>query len=127
MSSTNLTDGKSKVCFFMISGRNHLKEGEKAGDASKVKPEDAKDLPISLGVSDMVIPARNLTLDKQGHRENGSQRQDIEKINYKIERMARINAEKSQENTRHKDPEKIVEKSQENTRHKDPEITDYEK
>ena len=27
MSSTNLTDGKSRVCFFMISGRNYLKNG----------------------------------------------------------------------------------------------------
>ena len=144
MSSTNLTNGRDTVYFFMVNPeKNHLKSQEKPGDASKVKPEDAKDLSISLGVSDMVIPARNLALDKQGHRENGSQRQDMESIDYKIERMERINAEKSQENTRHKDPEKIVEKSQENTRHKDPEkiveksqentrhkdpeITDYEK
>ena len=112
MSSTNLTNGRDTVYFFMVNPeKNHLKSQEKPGDASKVKPEDAKDLSISLGVSDMVIPARNLALDKQGHRENGSQRQDMESIDYKIERMERINAEKSQENIRHKDPE----------------ITDYEK
>ena len=97
MSSTNLTDGRSKVCFFMISGRNYLKEGEKAGDASTVKPEDAKAVSTSLGISTMNISVRNIAIDKQGHRENGSQRQDIEGMPSKIERMEKINAEKLKE------------------------------
>ncbi len=98
MSSTNLTDGKSKVCFFMVNcERNYLKSKEKAGSASKVQPEDAKNLSINLGVSDMVIPARDLAIDKQGHRENGSQRQDMEKMDYKVERMEKINAAKLNE------------------------------
>ena len=98
MSSTNLTDGKSKVCFFMVNcERNYLKSKEKAGSASKVQPEDAKNLSINLGVSDMVIPARDLAIDKQGHRENGSQRQDMEKMDYKVERMEKINVAKLNE------------------------------
>jgi len=97
MSSTNLTDGRSKVCFFMISGRNYLKDGEKAGDASKVKPEDAKNLSTNLGVSTMVIPDRGLMINDKGHRSNDSQRQDMEKMDYKRERMEKINAAKLKE------------------------------
>ena len=112
MSSTNLTDGKSRVCFFMISGRNYLKEGEKAGDASKVKPEDAKNLSTDLGVSTMVIPAKDGTIDKEGHRGDNSQRQDMEKMDYKRERMKKINAEKLKEKEEAK-------KKESNTEHDD--------
>ena len=97
MSSTNLTDGRSKVCFFMISGRNYLKEGEKAGDASKVNPEDAKNLSINLGVSTMVIPQKSVSIDEKGRRSNNSQRKDMEKMDYKKERMEKINAAKLKE------------------------------
>ena len=116
MSSTNLTDGKSRVCFFMISGRNYLKEGEKAGDASKVKPEDAKNLPTNLGVSTMVIPVKeDISIDREGHRGDNSQRQDMEKMDYKVERMERINAAKLNEkkvessNTEDKESNKLYE------------------
>ena len=112
MSSTNLTDGKSRVCFFMISGRNYLKEGEKAGDASKVKPEDAKNLSTDLGVSTMVILAKDGTIDKEGHRGDNSQRQDMEKMDYKRERMKKINAEKLKEKEEAK-------KKESNTEHDD--------
>ena len=112
MSSTNLTDGKSRVCFFMISGRNYLKEGEKAGDASKVKPEDAKNLSTNLGVSTMVILAKDGTIDKEGHRGDNSQRQDMEKMDYKRERMKKINAEKLKEKEEAK-------KKESNTEHDD--------
>ena len=97
MSSTNLTDGRSRVCFFMISGRNYLKEGEKAGDASKVKPEDAKNLPTNLGVSTMVIPAKDTSIDREGHRGDNSQRRDMEKMDAKVKRMEKINAAKLRE------------------------------
>ena len=115
MSSTNLTDGKSKVCFFMISGRNYLKEGEKAGDASKVKPKDAKKVSTSLGISTMDISARNIAIDKQGHRGNGSKIQNIEGMSSKVERMERINAAKLNEkkvkssNTKDKESNKLYE------------------
>ena len=112
MSSTNLTDGKSRVCFFMISGRNYLKEGEKAGDASKVKPEDAKNLPTNLGVSTMVIPVKeDISIDREGHRGDNSQRQDMEKMDYKVERMEKINAAKLKE--------KEAKKKDSNTEHDD--------
>ena len=97
MSSTNLTGGSS-VCFFMINcERDYLKSGEKAGDASKVKKEDAKNLSTDLGVSTMVIPQRSLSIDEKGHRSNNSQRQDMEKMDYKKERMKKINAAKLKE------------------------------
>ena len=113
MSSTNLTDGKSKVCFFMISGRNYLKEGEKAGDASKVKPEDAKNASINLGISDMKLSAKGISVNDKGHRENNSQRQDMEKMDYKVERMKKINAEKL------KEKEQKGKKRESNTEHDD--------
>ncbi len=98
MSSTNLTDGRSSVCFFMINcERNHLKAGEKAGDATKVNPQDAKNLSTNLGVSTMVIPQRGLMINDKGHRGNGSQRKDMEKMDYKKDRMKKINAAKLQE------------------------------
>ena len=98
MSSTNLTDGKSSVCFFMINcDRNYLKAGEKAGDASKVKEDDAKNLSTNLGVSTMVIPQRSVSIDEKGRRSDNSQRQDMEKMDYKVERMKKINAAKLKE------------------------------
>ena len=109
MSSTNLTDGRSKVCFFMISSRNYLKEGEKAGDASKVNPEDVKNLSTNLGVSTMVIPQIGLMIDKKGHRSNNSQRQDMEKMDYKKERMEKINAAKLKEKEEAKKKESSTE------------------
>ena len=98
MSSTNLTGGSS-VCFFMINcERDYLKSGEKAGDASKVKPEDAKNLSTNLGVSTMVIPVKeDISIDREGHRGDNSQRQDMEKMDYKVERMEKINAAKLNE------------------------------
>ena len=111
MSSTNLTDGKSRVCFFMISGRNYLKDGEKAGDASKVKPEDAKKLSTNLGVSTMEITAKDTSMDREGHRGDNSQRQDMEKMDYKVERMEKINAAKLKE--------KEAKKKDSNTEHDD--------
>ena len=113
MSSTNLTGG-SRICFFMISGRNYLKDGEKAGDASTVKPEDAKNLSTDLGVSTMVIPQRTVEIDKEGHRSNQSQRQDMEKMDYKVERMKKINAAKLKEKEEAK-------KKESNTRHDEQE------
>lgn len=101
MSSTNLTDGKSKVCFFMMNcERNYLKSEEKAGEASKVKKEDAKNLSINLGVSDMVIPQKTISINKEGRRSDNSQRQDMEKMDYKVERMKKINAERLKETKR---------------------------
>ena len=112
MSSTNLTGGSS-VCFFMINcERDYLKSGEKAGDASKVKPEDAKNLSTDLGVSTMVILAKDGTIDKEGHRGDNSQRQDMEKMDYKRERMKKINAEKLKEKEEAK-------KKESNTEHDD--------
>ena len=116
MSSTNLTDGRSSVCFFMINcERNHLKYEKKAGDASKVNPQDAKNLSTNLGVSTMVIPQRGLMINDKGHRGNGSQRQDMEKMDYKKERMKKINAAKLQE-------KKPAKKKESNTGHDEQEI-----
>ena len=115
MSSTNLTDGKSSVCFFMINcDRNYLKAGEKAGDASKVKEDDAKNLSTNLGVSTMVIPQRSVSIDEKGRRSDNSQRQDMEKMDYKIERMKKINAAKLKE--------KEANKKESNTGHDEQEI-----
>ena len=115
MSRTQLTGGRS-VCFFMINcERDYLKSGEKAGDASKVKPEDAKNLSTDLGVSTMVIPQRTVEIDKEGHRSNQSQRQDMEKMDYKVERMKKINAAKLQE-------KKQAKKKESNAGHDEQEI-----
>ena len=52
MSSTNLTDGRSKLCFSIVNcERNHLRPGEKPGDATRASKDDAEKLSISLGVS----------------------------------------------------------------------------
>ena len=107
MSNTNLTDGRSHLCFFMINcERNRLNDGEKAGDASKVNQETAKGLSINLGVSDMVIPTSSLSIDKEGHRGDKSQRKDMEKMDYKVKRMKEINSAKLKgKETKKKDSE----------------------
>ncbi len=98
MSSTNLTDGKSSLCFFMINcDRNYLKDGEKAGDASNVNQEDAKNLSINLGVSDMKLSVNEISINDKGRRGNNTQRKDMEKMEYKVERMKKINAAKVEE------------------------------
>ena len=103
MSSTNLTDGTSRVCFFMINcDRNRLEAGEKVGGASTVKSEDAKQLSTNLGVSTMETHVKGISVDKSGHRGDGSQRQDMEGIDNKLDRMKRINEEKSKENVHEK-------------------------
>ena len=107
MSSTNLTDERSSVCFFMINcERNHLKAEEKAGDASKVNPEDAKNLSTNLGVSTMVIPQKPVSIDEEGRRSNNSQIKDMKNMDYKRNRMRKINKEKLKEkSTGNKNPE----------------------
>ena len=107
MSSTNLTDERSSVCFFMINcERNHLKAEEKAGDASKVNPEDAKNLSTNLGVSTMVIPQKPVSIDEEGRRSNNSQIKDMGKMDYKRNRMRKINEEIIKEQEQAKKAEK---------------------
>ena len=98
MSSTNLTDGRSELCFsIVIYERNNLRPGERPGDATRTSKNDAEKLLISLGVSDMQLSARKVAINKAGHRGNNSQRQDMEKMDYKVERMKKINAAKLKE------------------------------
>lgn len=107
MSSTNLTDGRSKLCFSIVNcERNHLRPGEKPGDATRASKDDAEKLLISLGVSNMQLSARKVAINKEGHRGDNTQRKDTEKMDYKVERMKRINAEKLKEkSTGNKNPE----------------------
>ena len=113
MSSTNLTDGRSKLCFSIVNcERNHLRPGEKPGDATRASKDDAEKLLISLGVSNMQLSARKVAINKAGHRGNNSQRQDMEKMDYKVERMKKINAAKLKEKEEAK-------KKESNTEHDD--------
>ena len=116
MSSTNLTDGRSKLCFSIVNcERNHLRPGEKPGDATRASKNDAEKLLISLGVSDMQLSARKVAINKAGHRGNNSQRQDMEKMDYKVERMKKINEAKLKEREEAK-------KKESNTGHDEQEI-----
>ena len=118
MSSTNLTDGRSELCFsIVIYERNNLRPGERPGDATRTSKNDAEKLLISLGVSDMQLSARKVAINKAGHRGNNSQRQDMEKMDYKVERMKKINEAKLKEKE-----EEEAKKKESNTGHDEQEI-----
>ena len=112
MSSTNLTDGRSKLCFSIVNcERNHLRPGEEPGDATRASKDDAEKLLISLGVSNMQLSVRKVAINKEGHRGDNTQRKDTEKMDYKVERMEKINAAKLKE--------KEAKKKDSNTEHDD--------
>ena len=80
MSSTNLTDKKSKVCFSIINcQRNRLRPDEEYGDATKTS--DPYQSTVALGISDMQLKNTTIIINSKGHRGNNTQRKDMEKIN----------------------------------------------
>ena len=116
MSSTNLTDGRSELCFSIVNyERNNLRPGERPGDATRTSKNDAEKLLISLGVSDMQLSARKVAINKAGHRGNNSQRQDMEKMDYTVESMKKINAAKIKE-------KEVAKKEESSAEHDEQEI-----
>lgn len=98
MNNPNLTEGKRKsdiTCYMINCQRNNLKPGEKPGDASKVKREEAGELLIDLGLSNMVIPTTSLIVSKSGKRTDNSEIKDKASIEEKAKRMEKINAIRS--------------------------------
>ena len=107
MSSTNLTDGRSKLCFSIVNcERNHLRPGEKPGDATRASKDDAEKLLISLGVSNMQLSVRKVAINKEGHRGDNTQIKDMGKMDYKRNRMRKINEEIIKEQEQAKKAEK---------------------
>ena len=105
MSSTNLTDKKSKVCFSIINcQRNRLRPDEEYGDATKTS--DPYQSTVALGISDMQLKNTTIIINSKGHRGNNTQRKDMKKMDYKRKRMEKINEETIKEQEQAKKAEK---------------------
>ena len=106
MSNTNLTGKKRSIVTWTIFTTQQKEIGKVQKPGESINSINDNRLKVVAGQQPMEISANNIRINEEGQRSNGIKRKDMKNMDYKRNRMRKINKEKLKEkSTGNKNPE----------------------